>query len=99
MLGGCVGTVHVGILTAPDGPITEQANGTFPMNPPLGVTTTGTWIEPPRQVIVNGLPDNVKDFVAVPMMYAALDTRLVPNVGLMAIALMVSDAETGTGFV
>ena len=90
-------TVQVGRLTAPDGPVTEQVNGTFPVNPPLGVTVIGTWTDPPRHVIVNGLPDKVKELVVDPMTYAALDTTLVPKVGVMAIALIVSEVDTGTG--
>ena len=90
-------TVQVGRPTAPDGPVTEQVNGTFPVNPPLGVTVTGTWTDPPRHVIVNGLPDNVKDLVLDPTTYAALETTLVPNVGLIAIALIVSEVDTATG--
>ena len=90
-------SVHVGILTAPNGPVTEQVNGTFPVNPPLGVTVTGTWTDPPRHAIVNGLPDKVNELVVDPMTYAALDTTLVPKVGLMAIALIVREVDTGTG--
>ena len=90
-------TVHVGRLTAPEGPVTEQVNGTFPVNPPLGVTVTGKWRDPPRHVIANALPDKLKDRVADPMRYAALETTLVPKVGLTAIALIVSEVDTGTG--
>ena len=92
-------TVHVGRLTAPDGPVTEQVNGTFPVNPPLGVTVIGTWRDPPRHVIVNGFPDNAKELALDPMTYAALDTTLVPKVGLIAIALIVREVDTGTGLV
>jgi len=51
------------MLTAPDGAATEQVRGTSPVNPPLGVTVIGTWMDPPRQVMVNVLPDKLKDFV------------------------------------
>jgi hypothetical protein len=58
----------------------------------------GTWIDPPRHVIVNVLPDKLKDFVLVdPITYEALDTTLVPKVGLTAIALIVSELDTGIG--
>jgi hypothetical protein len=90
--------VQVGILTAPDGAETEHVNGTSPVNPPLGVTVIGTWIDPPRHVIVNVLPDKLKDFVLVdPMTYDVLDTTLVPKVGLTAIALIVSELDTKIG--
>lgn len=56
MVAGCVDTVQVGMLTAPDGPVTAQVSGTFPVNPPLGVKVTGTWMDPPRQPMVNELP-------------------------------------------
>jgi hypothetical protein len=95
-----VDTVHVGILIAPAGPVTEQVSGTLPVNPPLGVTLTGSWRDPPRQVIVNEFPASVnKGPTLDPMTYAELDTTLVPIMGLIAIALMVSEFETGIGLV
>jgi len=97
MVGGCVDTVQVGILTAPVGPATAQVSGTFAVNPPLGVTVTGTWIDPPRQPIVNELPVIENDAPLDPMTYAALAVRLVPKVLLMAIALMVMELATGMG--
>jgi len=63
MVEGCVDTVQVGILVAPVGPVTTQVSGTFPVKPPLGVTVIGTWIDPPRQPIVNELPDSEKEAV------------------------------------
>ena len=66
MLGGCVDTVHAGTLVAPDGPVTEQVSATFPVKPPLGVTLTGTWIDPPRHPIVKELPDSEKE--ALPLL-------------------------------
>ena len=59
--GGCAEMVQAGILTAPDGALTEQASAIVPVNPPLGVTLTGTWIEPPRHPITNGLPESEKE--------------------------------------
>ena len=61
-------TVQVGMLTAPDGAMTEQVSGTVPVNPPLGVTVMGTWMDPPRQVIVKLLPESEKDFVVEELM-------------------------------
>lgn len=61
MVAGCSDTVQAGMLTAPEGPETEQASATFPVKPPLDVTVMGTWSAPPRHVIVNELPESEKE--------------------------------------
>jgi hypothetical protein len=58
--------VQAGILTAPEGGLTEQASATFPVKPLLGVTLMGTWIAPPRHPMTNELPESKKEPLPLP---------------------------------
>ena len=58
--------VQAGILTAPEGPVTEQPSVTCPVKPPLGVTVTGTWMDPPRHPITKELPESENEALLLP---------------------------------
>jgi hypothetical protein len=91
---------HVGTSTAPAGlDVTEHASVTLPVKPLAGVTVTVEIVAPPWGIdeAELALSENDAAGVAIWMTYSAVSIMLVPMVGLMAIAEIVSDAATGIG--
>jgi len=100
-MAGAALTEQVGILVAPDAPaVTEQVSATEPVKPPLGVMVTDEVVELPW---ATGAADAAVNENAPPpppplwITYAASSIMLVPVVGLIAIALIVSDVPTEMG--
>lgn len=98
---GCV-TEHAGAPAAPAGAeVIAQLSATAPVKPLLGVTVmvdvaVAPWLMAAGEVLLStNEPDAVLRFST----YAALSTWLVPIVGLIAIALIVSVALTAIGVV
>ena len=99
---GCVPVMAAGWLTeqvgavAPAGPLaTAQASATLPVNPPPGVMVRFDVAEAPAAKGLMALPLSAKEGIF--SVYKAVATLLVPKVGLMAMALMVSVAATEMG--
>src|ERR1700760_2636745 len=92
---GCV-TVQVGGAVAPAGPFaTAQVSATLPVNPPVGVMVRFDVAEAPGAKGSMGLPLNANEGIV--RVYEAVATLLVPMVGLMAMALSVSEVATVMG--
>jgi hypothetical protein len=92
---------QVGILLAPEAPaLTAQVRATAPVKPPLGVMVMVEVAELPWVTDDIGAALNENALPPPPpawMTYAAFSIMLVPMVGLIAIASIVSDAMTETG--
>jgi len=100
MVGGALAE-HVGIFAAPATPLTAHVSATEPVKPPLGVIVRVEVVEPPwaTAAAVVALNENAPPAPPPPlwMTYAAFSIMLVPSVGLIAIASIVSDALTEMG--
>jgi hypothetical protein len=89
-------TVQVGEAVAPAGPFeTAHVNATLPVNPPLGVMVRFDVADPPGAKALMALPLIANEGIV--SVYAAVPTLLVPRVGLMAMALIVSVVPTAIG--